>query len=81
MATVRTSAENSLSAMITGVVTIPGYRRLGLATRLLVRLCGELLAEGKRPCLLYDNPEAGTIYRRLGFTEVGTWVMFRLGNG
>lgn len=81
VATVRTSAENSLSAMITGVVTIPGYRRLGLATRLLVRLCGELLAEGKRPCLLYDNPEAGTIYRRLGFTEVGTWVMFRLGNG
>jgi len=79
VATVRTSAENSLSAMITGVVTLPGYRRRGLATRLLVRLCEELLAEGKRPCLLYDNPEAGTIYRRLGFTDVGRWVMYELG--
>ncbi|MCL6580418.1 MAG: GNAT family N-acetyltransferase [Firmicutes bacterium] len=76
VATARTTAENSRSAMVTAVVTHPDYRRRGLATQLLVRLCGELLAESKLPCLLYDNPEAGSIYRRLGFTDVGTWVLY-----
>ncbi len=76
VATVKTTAENSRSAMIMGVATHPAYRRRGLGTRLLACLCQELLAEGKRPCLLYDNPEAGGIYRRLGFTDVGGWVMY-----
>jgi len=76
IAAVRTTAENSRSAMIVGVATHPDYRRRGLATQLLVRLGRELLAEGKRPCLFYDNPQAGGIYRRLGFTDVGTWVMY-----
>jgi len=62
--------------MINGVATHPDYRRRGLGTQLLVRLCDELLTEGKRPCLLYGNPEAGSVYRRLGFTDAGTWVMY-----
>lgn len=63
--------------MIVGVATHPAHRRKGLATQLLIRLCEDLLSEGKTPCLFYDNPEAGSIYRRLGFTDVGTWVMYR----
>jgi len=81
VATVKTTAETSSGAVITGVTTHPAFRRRGLATSLLVLLCRELLGEGKRPCLFYDNPEAGGIYRRLGFTDAGTWVMYAVGPG
>lgn len=75
VAAVKTAAENPYSAMIVGVATDPGCRRRGFATQLMVRLCGEVLAEGRRLCLFYDNPEAGAIYKRLGFRDIGTWDM------
>lgn len=78
IATAKTTAETSNAAMVVAVATHRDYRRRGLATQLLVRLCRELLAEGKRPCLFYDNPAAGGIYRRLGFTDLGLWVMYLL---
>ena len=71
-----TTAENSQSAMVVGVATAPGHRGLGLASRLVSRLCALHQMEGRDfLCLFYDNPSAGVIYRRLGFTDVGTWVM------
>jgi predicted GNAT family acetyltransferase len=70
-----TTAENSRSAMVVGVCTHPDYRRLGLATACIQALCQELLHEGKSLCLFYDNPQAGSIYRRLGFRELGMWGM------
>ncbi|QBS36912.1 GNAT family N-acetyltransferase [Thermaerobacter sp. FW80] len=75
VAAVKTAAENPFSAMIVGVATDPGFRRRGFATQLMVRLCSEVLAEGKRLCLFYDNPEAGAIYKRLGFRDIGRWDM------
>jgi predicted GNAT family acetyltransferase len=78
VAMARTTAENSRAAVITGVATHPDYRRRGLATHLLAILGRELLSEGKRPCLFYDNPEAGSIYRRLGFLDIGVWVMYAI---
>ncbi|MFS8640181.1 MAG: GNAT family N-acetyltransferase [Symbiobacteriaceae bacterium] len=72
---VKTAGENPYSAMIVGVATDPGFRRRGFATQLMVRLCSEVLAEGKRLCLFYDNPEAGAIYKRLGFRDIGRWDM------
>lgn len=73
-----TSAENSLSAMIVGVATLPEYRKRGLATNCVYRICEDLLAEKKIPCLFYDNPEAGKIYRRIGFEEIGNWSIIQL---
>jgi len=71
-----TTAENSRSAMVVGVATAPDRRGRGYATRLVSRLCALHQAEGRDTlCLFYDNPAAGSIYRRLGFTDVGTWVM------
>jgi predicted GNAT family acetyltransferase len=70
-----TTAENSRSAMVVGVCTHPDYRRQGLATACIQALCRELLNEGKLLCLFYDNPQAGSIYRRLGFRELGKWGM------
>jgi predicted GNAT family acetyltransferase len=34
--------------------------------------------EGIQPCLFYDNPAAGSIYRRLGFEDIGPWHLVLL---
>lgn len=70
------TAENSLSAMIVGVGTIPGYQQQGLASHCMSELCRELLEEGKMLCLFYDNPAAGRIYKRIGFRDIGKWCMW-----
>ncbi|GAA0479820.1 GNAT family N-acetyltransferase [Salinibacillus aidingensis] len=70
-----TTAENSLSAMIIGVCTLEEYKKRGYASACMTALCKELLSEGKHLCLFYDNPEAGKIYKRLGFHDIGKWVM------
>ncbi len=72
------TAESSRSAMVVGVCTAPEYRRLGLATACMQGLCRELTGEGKMPCLFYDNPSAGKIYRGIGFTDAGQWGMLEL---
>lgn len=77
VASASTTAENSQSAMIVGVGTKPGFERRGYATLCMERLCSELIAEGKSLCLFYDNPAAGKIYKRLGFTDIGLWTMIR----
>jgi len=70
------TAENTLSAMIVGVGTIPGYQQQGLASYCMSALCHELLEEGKMLCLFYDNPAAGRIYKRIGFRDIGKWCMW-----
>lgn len=76
--TASTTAENSMSAMIVAVATHPDYRGQGLATRVVARLCADVLAEGKSLCLFYNNPRAGIIYQKLGFSDIGTWSMMYL---
>ncbi|WP_044640327.1 GNAT family N-acetyltransferase [Risungbinella massiliensis] len=71
----QTTAENPHSAMVVAVATDPAYRGKGLASQVVSKLCGELLAEGKQPCLFFDNPAAGSIYHRLGFRDIGKWTM------
>ena len=68
-----TTAENSMSAMVVSVMTHPEYRKRGLAGACVQKLCEELLSEGKGLCLFYDNPKAGSVYRNLGFKEIGQW--------
>lgn len=71
-----TSAENSTSAMIVGVGTHPKHRGKGLASRLVAALCDRFLGNRfAKMALFYDNPEAGRIYRRLGFYDAGDWTM------
>ncbi|MGN7476248.1 GNAT family N-acetyltransferase [Solibacillus silvestris] len=72
-----TTAENSQSAMIVGVGTRPGYEKKGYATHAMLKLCRDLFAEGKTVCLFYDNPAAGSIYKRIGFVDIGFWSMIR----
>lgn len=72
---VSTTAETDGAAMIVGVCTKKGYERKGLATACLKKMVHVLKSEHKQPCLFYDNPEAGKIYRSLGFVPIGLWVI------
>ncbi|MGL6107930.1 GNAT family N-acetyltransferase [Romboutsia sp.] len=71
----QTAAENSKSAMVVGVATRAGYRKKGYISKCLSRLCNDLLDEGKILCLFYDNPQAGKVYHKIGFREIGKWTM------
>ncbi|WP_409294629.1 GNAT family N-acetyltransferase [Peribacillus sp. SCS-26] len=77
-ASASTAAENSMSAMIVGVCTHPAFRNKGYASQILNQLIAEFVVQqSKTLCLFYDNPEAGRIYRRLGFREIGKWTIYR----
>lgn len=76
LAVAGTTAENSVSAMVVSVATRPAWRGRGLASRLVAELARSMLAERLQYlCLFYDNPDAGRIYRRLGFYDAGQWVL------
>ena len=75
VATASTSAETKEMAMIVAVATSSNHRKKGYATNVVAKLCSDLIEEGKTACLFYDNPNAGKIYKRLGFREIGFWKM------
>ncbi len=76
ISTVATVAETSINAMVIAVATSENYRKLGLASKLMIHLMNEyLINKQKYLCLFYDNPEAGKIYKRLGFVDIDHWVM------
>lgn len=75
VSTASTTAENTLSAMVVGVATLENYKKKGYASQCMVKLCKQLLAENKELCLFYDNPAAGAIYKRIGFKDIGLWMM------
>jgi predicted GNAT family acetyltransferase len=68
-----TNVETKDLAMIGGVFTPEPLRNKGYASAAMSALCTSLISDGRQPCLFYDNPAAGTIYRRLGFAEIGPW--------
>ncbi len=81
VASASTTAENSQSAMIVSVGTNPPYKRKGYATICMEKLCSDMFKTGRTLCLFYDNPEAGRIYKRLGFEDSGYWSMTRYNSG
>lgn len=72
-----TTAENSQSAMIVGVCTHKDYRNQGLASKVMKALVNEVLKEKNYVCLFYDNPNAGKLYKKIGFKDIGLWTMHR----
>jgi len=71
------AAETKSMAMVVGVGTLKEYRKRGYASLCVSALCRPLLEEEKAAYLFYDNPDAGRIYRRLGFREIGKWLSAR----
>jgi uncharacterized protein len=76
IAAAQSSAESSEAAMIVGVCTHDDYRKKGYSSICLSKLCSDLLSEGKVLYLLYDNPVAGLLYKKLGFESIGMWTSF-----
>ncbi|MDC7242592.1 MAG: GNAT family N-acetyltransferase [Sphaerochaetaceae bacterium] len=78
VSTVSTTAETTKSAMVVAVATDKDYRKMGYASILMKKLMSLYINEKKKSlCLFYDNPQAGNIYLRLGFKEIGLWTMSR----
>jgi len=78
VSSVATTAETSDTAIIVGLMTLPEYRGKGFGTLCLLRICQDLINNGKTVYLTYDNPNAGRIYRKIGFREIGMWWMAEL---
>ncbi len=70
------SATESCLGRIGYVCTDPTFRGHGYASILVSKLSEVLLNEGMIPSLSYENPAAGSIYRRLGFREIGRTAVF-----
>lgn len=73
----QSSAENSMSAMVVSIMTHKEYRKSGLASACVKKLCEDKIREGKTLCLFYKNLKAGEIYKRIGFKEIGKWSMYK----
>lgn len=73
------AARTDQAGMIGAVFTPPPYRRKGYASTLVHAMASALRAEGRTPCLFYVNPDAGRIYRNLGFREIGPWRLIKFG--
>ena len=70
VSTAATNAETDTHALIGAVATHPSMRGMGFASRVVSRLCLDLLAEGKLPLLTHLSGEAGNMYERIGFIPV-----------
>jgi hypothetical protein len=73
--TATTTAESQDSAMVIAVATDPAYRKRGYASACMYKLTKDLIDRGKTACLFYYNPQAGNIYKKLGYEEIGMWDM------
>ncbi len=56
------------------------YRGKGFMHKCLIKLCIEVMSEGKTLCLFYDNPAAGRIYHKVGFETIEKWMMMTIGD-
>ncbi len=63
-------AETDDGGLIASVATLKEYRQMGYASDIVYLLTKNLNEKGKFACLTYDNPEAGNIYKRLGYKEL-----------
>lgn len=72
------TAENSCNGMIIGVATSPNHRKKGYAEACVTRLCKEMTDEGKSVLLFYDNPDAGKLYKKIGFKDINHWSLVEL---
>jgi GNAT superfamily N-acetyltransferase len=72
------NVEGHDAGLIGGVYTLPAARGRGYAAACTAALSLDLQKDGKQPCLFYENPVAGRVYRRLGFEEAGQWAVLYL---
>ena len=78
IASASSTAESDFCCMITNVCTHSDYRKKGYAEQVLIALINSLKNDNiKNICLYYDNPSAGKLYKKIGFSEKGTYKTLR----
>ena len=70
-----TGVETSSGVMVVAVATDPAHRQKGYGRAVVSALTQEALSKGQKPCLFYDNPEAGKIYHDLGYVTFDRWCL------
>lgn len=68
-----TGAENTSIAVINSVIVNKDYRRKGLATIVVKKLCADLLSEKKICYLMVLESEVEGLYKKIGFCEKSTY--------
>jgi ribosomal protein S18 acetylase RimI-like enzyme len=68
-AKLNSTAEGFHCVQLGGVYVLPGYRRLGIATRLVANMACRLNAQGRKATLFVKktNPTARSVYEHAGF--------------
>lgn len=66
------------SALVGGVFTLPEARGKGYAMACTYALSQDIQSAGLLPCLFFENPVAGRIYKRIGYEVVDTWELLFL---
>jgi predicted GNAT family acetyltransferase len=72
------NVEGKDAGLIGGVYTLPSARGKSYAAACTSLLAADLQRDGKTPCLFYENPIAGKVYRRLGFEDASRWAVLYL---
>jgi uncharacterized protein len=68
-----TGVETSSGVMVVAVATAPDQRKKGYGRAVVYAITEYALQHGQKPCLFYDNPEAGKIYHDLGYVTFDLW--------
>lgn len=66
------------SAIIGAVATNPKFRGRGYAKSVVFTAAKDVKDSGLTPCIAYNNPIAGKIYKKLGFRQTGTIVTLNI---
>jgi len=69
-------AQSDFNCLIVGVATHPDHQYKGLAYQCMVSLIKEMFLTEKEVFLQYDNPLAGKLYDKLGFTTIDQVVHY-----
>ena len=70
VANTSTGGETEKITTLNNVIVRKGYRRRGLAKRVYLGLCNELLSEGKEVYSIYYVPESVALHKKMGFVEL-----------
>ncbi|ASN03995.1 GNAT family N-acetyltransferase [Virgibacillus necropolis] len=76
---VNRSRKTKNGATVNAVYTPDNYKRRGYATSSVAALTSKLLSEGAQFCSLYtdaDYPTSNRVYKKIGYYEVGTSVVY-----
>ncbi|MEG0752089.1 MAG: GNAT family N-acetyltransferase [Oscillospiraceae bacterium] len=78
ISTAAIAARCSIGGMVVGVATRKDMRGRGLASAAVSAVCRDSLARGRGfVSIFYDNPVAASIYKKIGFEEIGDYAMLK----